>query len=172
MRFTLPAVLSLAALAGCASGPTHVNEATPAQKAALLDRVKSHQGTWEATDEKGQKHVSSVFSVSSGGSAVREILLPGTEHEMTNVYHMDGSSLMMTHYCAVGNQPHLRATEGAPTQIAFHCDSVSNYTVKDGTYMGQMVLTFKDQDHIVEEWTSFTPGEKPNTMSFALARKK
>jgi hypothetical protein len=168
----IPFVLSLALLAGCASGPTTVSEATPAQKAALLDRVKTLQGTWEGTDEKGQKHVSSVFNVSSGGSAVREIMLPGTDHEMTNIYHMDGPSLMMTHYCAMGNQPHLRASEGSPTQIAFRCDSVSNYTVKDGMYMGQMVLTFKDQDHIVEEWTSFTPGQKPSTMSFALARKK
>lgn len=28
---------------------------------------------------------------------------------MTSVYHLDGADLRMTHYCAAGNQPRLRA---------------------------------------------------------------
>ncbi len=37
-------------------------------------------------------------------------MYPGMEHEMTNMYTLDGNTLVMTHYCAGGNQPRMRAT--------------------------------------------------------------
>src|SRR2546421_11290186 len=110
-RHAALSLVALIALAGCAStaAPHAATPATDAQRAALLDRVKQLQGTWEMTDDKGKNQVASVFAVSSNGSVVREIMFPGGPHEMTNVYHMDGPTMVMTHYCAMGNQPRLRA---------------------------------------------------------------
>ena len=123
--------------------------------------MKSLAGTWEQTDDKGQKSVVSVFAVSSDGSVVREIMFPGTPHEMTNVYHLDGPSVVMTHYCAEGNQPRMRATgPDKPGAIALKFDSVSNLTARDQQYMGELTLLLKDKDHIVEQWTSFKEGKK------------
>lgn len=174
-RACLLTILALATLAGCASDPANrprpVAVATAQDRAALLDQIKSLAGTWEATDDQGQTQVGTVFAVSSNGSVVREIMFPGGQHEMTNIYHMDGPTLLMTHYCAAGNQPRMRAQSGAPGIIAFRFDGISNFTRGDQSYMGEMVLTIKDADHIRQDWTSLKNGERQETTSFELTRK-
>jgi hypothetical protein len=160
----MPFVLSLAALplfSACASSSERrvVSAATPAQNELLLDQVKALEGTWEMTDENGQRQVAAVFTVSSRGSIVREVMFPGAEHEMTNVYHMDGPSLVLTHYCAGGNQPRLRACSAKPGTIEFGLDSVTNLTGADESYMGELTLVRVDENTLREEWRSFRDGE-------------
>ncbi|MGH7292567.1 MAG: hypothetical protein ACREJT_15215 [Myxococcota bacterium] len=152
-----------------------MTRATPAQKAALIDRVKSLAGTWESTDEKGQTKIASVYSVSSNGSVVRQIMLPGSNHEMTNMYHMDGPSMVMVHYCAMGNQPHLRAAAtGSPAdRIELKSDGVTKRTAADQPYMAQLTIIFKDADHIREEWRSYENGALGSAATtFDLTRRK
>lgn len=156
-----------------APGPV-VAKATPTQKAALIDRVKSLAGTWESTNEKGETITASVYSVSSNGSVVRQIMLPGSSHEMTNMYHMDGPSMVMVHYCAMGNQPHLRATAtgSAPDRIELKSDGVTNRTAPDQLYMAQLTIIFNDADHIREEWRSYENGALGAVTAFDLTRRK
>jgi len=169
-------VLAAALLAGCAStsstAPRVVAQADPAQRAALFDRVKDLEGTWEMNDETGNRIVGTVYTVSSGGSVVREIMFPGTDHEMTNVYHMDGPTLVMTHYCALGNQPRLRAVAADPAgPIRFTTDSVTNYTARAQPYMGQLTLVMTGKDSLRQEWKSFNMGPQGHDATFDLTRK-
>ncbi len=169
-------LVPLMLLAGCTSttvsdAPKPVPVATDEQRAALIDRVKSLQGTWTGSGEGGMTG-EIVFSVTSGGHVVREIMFPGTEHEMTNIYHMDGPSMVMTHYCAIGNQPRLRAAAASGNSIDFKCDGVSNLESADQMYMGHMTLTFVDKDHIEEGWQSLVAGKAgDHQMQFKLTRK-
>ena len=172
-------VLSVLALAGCASSGAHgtaaatpVGEATDDQRAALLDRVKSLQGTWEGTTAEGMAG-EIEFKVTSGGHVVREIMFPGTDHEMTNIYHMDGATLVMTHYCAIGNQPRMRATAARGDAIELKFDSVSNLASESQMYMGQMTLVFVDKDTVEERWRSLVAGKaSDHNAVFKLKRKK
>ena len=181
--------LTLCGLAGSAtSGQARVAaKATPAQQAALFDRVKTLQGTWVGKDDKGQEHVASTFTVSSAGSIVREVMLPGSDHEMTNVYHMDGPTLVMTHYCAMGNQPRMRASiqppsreiidplaapGGYPYVIDLKFDSVTNLHDSGEPYMGGMKLVFVDADHVKTDWTSYQDGKAQPHTTFEMWRKK
>ena len=63
-----------------------------------------------AADDKGKPtdQVVSVFKLTGGGSAVQETIFPGAAHEMVSVYHADGKDVVMTHYCALGNQPKMK----------------------------------------------------------------
>lgn len=172
----IPLALAALILAGCNSSgrPVAATVAPPteADRAALLDRIKTLQGEWVGDGPDGGTSTT-VIAVSSNGSAVREIMFPGTAHEMTNMYHMDGRSLLMTHYCAAGNQPRMRARAGGdPSVIRFEFDGVSNHTAADEAYMGSMVLSFVDADHIRQEWTSYQNGEVAHTAVFDLARKR
>jgi hypothetical protein len=175
-RTTVALVLAL--LAGCSTanhGPKAVATATPDQKAQLLDRVKALQGTWQIPPHDGQPASDVVFAVTSNGSAVREIMFPGSQHEMTNVYHMDGPTLVMTHYCAVGNQPRMRAIASGPSDpIDLKFDSVTNLASPDQSYMGGLKLVFVDANHIEEHWTNYANG-KPDAHQmdgFKLVRKQ
>ena len=102
----------IASCVGCSSTREHrvVASATPAEKSVLLERVKGLAGTWEMTYDDGTKS-NVVYQVTSNGSAVREVMFPGSNHEMTNMYTMDGSELLLTHYSRHGEStPH--ACEG------------------------------------------------------------
>jgi len=175
------ALIVIALLAGCAThkaaaptAPTPVAAATPAQQAALLDRVKALQGTWQTPPHDGEPGGDIVFAVTASGSAVREIMFPGTPMEMTNLYHMDGPTMVMTHYCAMGNQPRIRAVARGPHDpIELKFDSVTNLSSADQPYMGGLTLTIKDADHIEESWTSYKAGQPEGEhAAFQLTRKK
>jgi hypothetical protein len=151
------------------SEPKVVSAANPGQEAAF-EQIKSLDGQWSF--KGAQMQGTMVFKTTSNGSVVREIMFPGTDHEMTNMYHLDGPSIVMTHYCAMGNQPHMRSTGTNPKQIEFHLDSVSNLTKADGSYMGEMTLAIKDKDHITETWTDTDKGKKGTPHTMELTRVK
>lgn len=190
-RTILALTPALALLAGCATssngckcspctcgGAPAARVVTPAsdmQQAEMLGRIKNLAGTWEMTDDAGQKQIASIFIVSSSGSVVREIMFPGSSHEMTNMYHMDGQTLVVTHYCAMGNQPRMRAplTDASADRLAFVFDSVTNKTAADQACMANMTLVFVDADTIRQEWrTTAAPGASDESTNFTLTRKK
>jgi hypothetical protein len=105
---------------------------------------------------------------------VREIMFPGTPHEMTNVYRLDGNALAVTHYCAMGNQPEMRAVERAGNKLTFGCVSVADMEKPDETYMGELTLEFVDADHVNEHWRSYVKGvvQPEHSVEFKLTRRK
>jgi hypothetical protein len=174
---TLAAALLVPSLfAACASSSELrvVSAATPAQNQLLFEQVKALEGTWEMSNEAGQMEVAAIFSVSSQGSVVREVMFPGAPHEMTNVYHMDGPTLVVTHYCAGGNQPRMRAVEGEKGKIVFHFDSITNLTARDGQYMGELTLVRLDENTLHEEWHSLQNGKvlAEHSPVFELTRRR
>lgn len=145
---------------GCAgsTGEKHARIAhgDSAKGAAALERLKPLAGEWDIVDEDGKRGPGLVISVSSAGSAIREIMFQGSGHEMTNMYHADGDTVVMTHYCAVGNQPRMRAKANADGPLSFEFDSVTNLKHNSDTYMGRMMLTIVDANTIKQEWNHFT----------------
>jgi len=180
MRTTHTLALLLApalALASCQSAPQSKRRgvATPAQAAAALDQVKALAGTWDILDDTGKSTGISVFTVSSAGSSVREVMFQGHPHEMTNMYHMDGPTIVVTHYCAAGNQPLMRATPAdiTPGRIAFRFDRASNFDPSgEGHVMGDLTLVFTDRDHLRQEWGSYEKGKPAGKVNFELVRRK
>jgi len=157
----------VACLAACQSGaPRTFDEAT---RAELLGTVKALEGRWEGKDPEGNLQAVE-FRVSSGGSAVREIMFPGTPDEMTNMYHLDGDTLVLTHYCAAGNQPRMRAARIDAGRLEFQFESVTDRESADQVYMGRMTLVVEDQDHIREDWQALRGDELDHATSFHLTR--
>lgn len=181
-RFVALALVSVSLLSGCARSqadrhPAHpdasqvVAPASDAQRAALLGRVKSLAGAWEMTGPDGQV-ATIVFGVTAAGSAVREVMFPGTAHEMTNMYHMDGASLLVTHYCASGNQPRMRASAAGADRIDFEFESITNMTGAAADAMSGLSIVWIDPDHIQQEWRSSKEGKHGEPAIFDLRRRK
>jgi len=175
--FVLGASSLICLVAGCndaskSSSSAPVAAATPQQQAMLLDQVKKLAGTWESADEKGNWGPGTMYAVSSGGSTMREVMFPGTPHEMTNIYTMDGASLVMTHYCAMGNQPHLRCTSAKTGELPFTCDGVSNMHSATEQYMGRMTLVIIDNNNIEQRWTTVNAAKgEPADFTIKFRRK-
>lgn len=138
-------------------------------RADLLAQMTSMNGRWQGEASEGPKQFTE-FSVSSGGSVVREIMMPGEPYEMTNMYSLDGNSLVMTHYCAIGNQPHMRAISATDGRLVFRSDGVGDLKTPDDQYMGEMTMVIVDENHVEQHWTSFKNGEFDSEMIIKLTR--
>jgi hypothetical protein len=142
-----------------------------------LERMKKLAGTWVAADKDGKPtdQVVSVIKVTAAGSAVQETLFPGQPHEMVSMYHLDGADLVMTHYCALGNQPRMKADPKSPAnQIRFLFAGGSNLDPAKDMHMHEGTLTFIDDDHIEFSgvaWANGKPAED-HCPTLKLVRKK
>jgi hypothetical protein len=144
---------------------------------AGLERMKKLAGTWVAADKDGKPTdmVVSVIKVTSGGSIVHETLFPNQPHEMVSVYQVDGPDLVMTHYCMLGNQPHLKADPKSPeNQICFKFAGGANLDPAKDKHMHDSTLTFIDKDHIVVTGVAWEGGkaDKDHCIEMKLVRKK
>ena len=147
----------------------------PAKNA--LEKLKKLSGTWVATDKDGKptSEVVSVFRVTSAGSAVHETIFPGTDHEMVSVYHLDGKDLVMTHYCALGNQPRMKLdAKSQPSKLLFQFAGGSNIDPAKDMHMHEGSITIVDDDHIEWTWQGYTNSKvaEGHKVSLKLVRKK
>ncbi len=169
-RSLVPLALICLALVACQStSELQAAAGDPGQREALFAPLRGLEGRWEGVGADGEKQTTE-FKVSSAGHALREIMFAGTSHEMTNMYTLDGNSLVMTHYCAGGNQPRMRATAVEGGSIAFRFDGVADLDSDDQLYMGEMTLSIVDADHIQEKWRAFKGDEIDHEMTFDLTR--
>jgi hypothetical protein len=154
----LIAALALAAASALAQ--------TDAQKA--FTTIKTLPGTWEGDTHMGPVQV--TFKVTAGGSAVMSEIL-GKE-DMISMFNLDGPGrLLLTHYCAAGNEPRMQASLSPNGKvITFTFVDATNLATPDAAHMHKMVLTMIDDNHHTEEWTLVDHG-KEHTEVFDLHRK-
>lgn len=138
-------------------------------------RIKALAGTWYVVDDKGQvtDQVSSIFRVTSNGHTVEEIMFPGTEHEMVNMYYRDVDNVLMTHFCAGGNQPIVRLV---PTQqpgvIQLEFVDITNMVTIDDEHMHEGRYEIVGQDRLKTEWRSFKSGRATDVSRFEMVRRR
>jgi len=141
---------------------------------AAFERLKTLAGEWEGTAPKtpeGQK-VQVAYRVVSNGSVLVESDFPGTQHEMITVYHPDGDKLMMTHYCAMGNQPRMVMEAGSTLQeIRFAFAGGTNMNPEVDTHMHSLRIHLVDDNTVENTWTHFEGGKESQPYTFHLSRK-
>ncbi|WP_425618962.1 hypothetical protein NA78x_002687 [Anatilimnocola sp. NA78] len=144
---------------------------------AALEKMKKLAGTWVEADKDGKPTdtIASIIKVTAGGSAVQETIFPGQPHEMLSVYTVEGSDLVLTHYCVLGNQPRLRADpKSAANQINFKFAGGANLDPAKDKHMHDALLTIVDADHLEVEGTGWENGAPAKEMcgKMKLVRKK
>ena len=133
-----------------------------------FDRLKTLDGTWEATVNNNPVKV--VFRTTSGGSAVLSEIT-GQENMIT-MFHMDNDRVLATHYCAAGNQPRMQASMSPDGKtITFTFVDGTNIAGPKAGHMDRLVITMPDANHHSEDWT-FVQDGKEMKEHFELARLK
>ena len=125
----------------------------PGKENAAFEKIKSLEGTWKGTGTDG-KPVTITYTLVSDGTAMMESI-DSEEHKgsMITMYHCDGDKLVMTHYCSMGNQPHMRAAAlTADGKLAFSCTGGTNMKKTDA-HMHALTFTFKGNDAFTQDWT-------------------
>ncbi len=139
-----------------------------------LEKLKTLAGTWQGTTVMGGKEmpVSVAYETSSNGSVVVETLFPGTPHEMVSVYFDESGKLGMTHYCAIGNQPHFSLAKSSDTGMELVFAEGTNLDPAKGSYMHDVTFEFKDDNNMVQEWTHYENGKEKEVATFTFTRAK
>jgi len=142
-----------------------------------FEKLKSLAGDWLKLDDKGNPtdSVGLSFKVTSAGKAVQETIVPGQQMEMVTMYYVDGKDLKGVHYCAMGNQPHLKLDPSAlPNTLKFDFDGGSNMDPAKDMHMHEGAYKIIDADHIEASWQGYVNGKpaEGHGMTLKLVRKK
>ena len=144
----------------------------PARSTPAFDQLKSLAGDWQGKDSNGQP-VKVVYTVVSNGSVVMEHLMPGREAEMITMYSLDGERIVVTHYCAAGNQPTMQTAPltGATGKYDFSFVRASGMKTPEEGRMVALSLSLPDKEHLTQTWT-FLENGKSESHTFTYTRVK
>jgi len=129
-------------------------------------------GEWQGKDPEG-KPMNASYQWTGGGTSLVETMTKAQKPVMMTMYHADKGSLMLTHYCKLGNQPRMRADmpEGAARTLAFNFVDVTNLANPTDPHMRKVSFIFQDQDHFTQEWMLSKDG-KELAQRFEFSRVK
>ncbi len=145
---------------------------------AAFDRLKTLEGTWQGTARGGHEaemQVTHVFEVSAAGTVVMETMNPDVpDHEMINMYHLDGDELVLTHYCSGGNQPTMKLAQppAAGNELRFDFTGGTNLDPSTDEHIHAAHLVFVDADTLESSWTGYQGGKEAGARTFMLKREK
>jgi hypothetical protein len=90
---------------------------------------------------------------------------------MTSVYHLDGTDLRLTHFCAAQNQPRLKAKRIDLDHglIDFDFVDITNLRGPDAPHVHGLEIRFIDSDHITVTFL-FQGGGKESREQVSLQR--
>jgi hypothetical protein len=139
-----------------------------------FEQFKRLVGEWVGNKKGEDGHDLRVkYKLTAGGSALVETIMPGSDHEMVTVIHPDGPDLLLTHYCMLGNQPHMRATPKADAKvIEFKFVKATNMKSDKDMHMREVTFTFVDNDTLRADWVHYKDGKSAGNMVVELKRKK
>ncbi|MEE8583802.1 MAG: hypothetical protein V3T83_03015 [Acidobacteriota bacterium] len=136
--------------------------------------MKQLVGTWEGYGSReGDRKVFFKYRLTGRQSALVEDFYGngGAETGMSTVYHMDGQDLRLTHYCGARNQPRMKASsyDAQKGVVHFQFVDVTNLSEPNAYFTREVVLTWKDRDHIQLEFTGLQNGEEQASV-YSLTR--
>ena len=146
------------------------------QSAALdlaFEKLKDMSGKWKIANNPGKLPPGAEihYRVIGGGSTVVETLFPGTPKEMLSVYHRDGEKLVMTHYCALGNQPRFEGHVDKKTgNLHFTCVGGCNVNRKKGMHVHSGSYRFINADRVLSHWEFCSDGKTSGAVDLELKR--
>lgn len=153
-------VLALGTLSACRTAPTKSTasmDKPPYKGSAAFERMKSLAGKW-----KGQTCVglmTTEFRVIAGGSVIEERFAESTPMEMLSTYHDVNGQLVMTHYCALRNQPRMRLVKSAANSLTFDFMPTPGLNPVKDQHMHGATYTFVDANHVKVEGVSWKNGK-------------
>ena len=156
-----------AVLATVLTGPLVAGRAADVDAVAAFERLKALEGTWEAAAVNGVKSTTS-FELTAGGTVLIERYsnpaMPGGGHMMT-AYHLDGGTLILTHYCIAMNQPTLKADrfDAKTGEIQFEFLRGTNMASENTGHMRRAFYRLADANHFTTSWEFFQDGKKTMT---------
>ena len=140
-----------------------------------FEKMKDLVGVWQGTTDmgKGTQTIKASYELTSAGNAILERLFVGLPHEMVTVYYDYNGKLTMTHYCSLGNQPHMELMNPGENNMLFVLSEKNpNLASAKETHMHSLNISFDNKDSITHTWSLYEKGEKKSDSVIKLTRIK
>jgi hypothetical protein len=160
MNRLMIAVLACLA-ASCSTYRNHHVRAEGASD-AHFQLFKELEGNWYYVDENGDPtdELALSYELIGNETTVVERVFPGEGHEMVTMYYKDGGNLMLTHYCALGNQPTMiEMPTDSQRVVIFEFYRGTNLDPSKDKYMHDAKFEFLDVDRIRSTWRLYNEGK-------------
>ncbi|HSB33060.1 MAG TPA: hypothetical protein VLG39_01245 [Nitrospirota bacterium] len=172
--FTIIILLTLA-LFPLASYSGEGQMGAPVTHSRDFEKMKGLVGVWEGKADmgKGPEQLKVVYELTSAGTAILERFDAGKPHEMVTVYHDYNGKLSMTHYCSLGNQPHMELRNPGENNLTFVLsEKTPGIASPNETHMHAVTIAFDGKDSITSTWTLYDKGAEKSHVVVKLARTK
>ena len=144
-----------------------------APRGMLASLVGAWQGEGDMKHDGHQEQFTITYKLTANQSALVETLMAGTPHEMLTIYTRDKGDFIATHYCALRNQPRMRAKDTlADKKLAFEFVDATGLASPNDAHMDSLAIEFTDGDHITQTWTHHDGGKEAGKVVFRLTRQK
>ena len=101
-----------------------------------------------------------------------QTLFPGDAYEMVNVFHMDGDTLLFTHYCAAQNAPVMKFEKtDQPGEIKFVFNGGTNFDPNVDVHAHEGTFMVKDKDTVASEFITWAGGKPQPMLEGVMVRK-
>ena len=171
------ASVAVVALSLVSTGRIYAAGDGPIEGKKAFELLKGLAGQWTDPEAKpgAPGPVKSIqFMIASGGTVVEEVQFPGSPHEMRSLYYMEGNDLVMTHYCGIGNQPHMRldTAKSTPSQLVFDFVSGTNMDPAKDLHVHSGWIKPDGGDRLEAEWTVYSAAKPAGSHHFSLTRAR
>ena len=151
--------------------------AAAADEKSVMEKLAALEGDWIFLDENGEETdmIGSSFRLTAAGSALVETMAPGHPEgfEMVNMYHADGDRVLMTHYCAAGNQPRMEVKATVDeNRLELRFESVTNLSSPEANHMHHAEYIFHGDDRLTTHWWSMADGKIDETQHVTIELKR
>ena len=91
---------------------------------------------------------------------------------MITLYYLDGSRLLLTHYCMVGNQPRMQAQnyDANARELKFQFLDATNLSSPSAAHMHNATFRFIDDQHFKSAWDFYDGGKPKEKHAFEYTR--
>lgn len=167
----VPALIVLLGAVGAGAGEERDHAAAKVDD-SRFEFLRSLEGSWVAKSDTEMDGGRFEFRVTAGGTAIEEREMIDTPMEMLTVYHMDGKELVGTHYCAMGNQPRVKAARKvANNTLDFACDGTpGNEATHDAAHIHGWSMRLNDDGTLTYSAEMVQEGEVTEAPTLVLFR--
>ena len=126
---------------------------------------KSFQGRWSILADGKLLPIEMIYEVGSKGSIV-------TEHfgKELSVFYVDGTTLLMTHFCNAANQPRLRLKQSSPPgRYEFEMFDITNLPSPSADHVQRIIYKLRDERHLELEIV-WKHGDSESSEKYTLTR--
>jgi len=137
----------------------------------VFSQLKSLVGVWQKEGAENSDFTISFELTANDTTLIETWNYKGKKHSLT-LYHLNGKSLMATHYCPQGNQPRLNLSEGTTLDsIVFNYLDATNLASLDDSHQHSLGFELDSSSKKIRRKESYLSESGVETSELILMRK-